>query len=230
MNGDAIRALLWKDYRINRLVLIVGAVLWLGPYGVSVVYYDPAAAPTPWALLLSIATYASLVLTLLTAALLGGSIVATERMDRSAEFLAYLPPSRRTVVLAKALFAVSPLLLIWTVDLFLLHLATRSDALPAKEYASGLSALAGATVVVFGVSWLAASVSDSPAIAAGAGLGAALLLFLALACAINAHNHHAADDGDVLDIRTWYTALGLILGALSFAGGVVHCVRRRSGG
>ena len=32
MKTHALRALLWKDFRMNRMILVFGAILWVTPY------------------------------------------------------------------------------------------------------------------------------------------------------------------------------------------------------
>ena len=94
-------ALLWKDYRLNRLVLFIGVLLLVGPILIAVGsnYYSRwrTGSICAWPDLLVHTEITSLAFSLLTIGLLGGNAVAGERMDRSTEFLAYLPPTRRAL-------------------------------------------------------------------------------------------------------------------------------------
>ena len=53
-------------------------------------------------------------------ALLGGNSIAGERVDRSAEFLAYLPVSRGRILASKLLVALAAVPLIWLPNLVIL--------------------------------------------------------------------------------------------------------------
>ena len=83
--------LLWREYRLNRWILITGAVLLLLPYLITlIVLCWPNAISTGANHIvdsLIVAAFYSLGISQLTVALLGGNAIAGERADRSAEFL-----------------------------------------------------------------------------------------------------------------------------------------------
>ncbi len=81
--GHAMKSLLWREYRRNRLLMLSGAVLVALPYLIAFAVNDFYVMAN-W----------SLGLSNMMAALLGGNAIAGETADRSAEFLAYLPVSR----------------------------------------------------------------------------------------------------------------------------------------
>src|SRR5262245_42537586 len=106
--------LLWKDYRLNRGLLILGLFGLAGVYvvGLAIEMSDtwPALpAPKVWADALS--SYGHMALSVLpfVAALLGGNAIACERADRSAHFLAYLPPTKTRILASKFIVAVCAL-------------------------------------------------------------------------------------------------------------------------
>ena len=82
--------MIWKEYRLNRLILIVGAVLLILPHAIALVLtwrgvgpdVGYAAQRMPKNFL--VAGMYSLVISQLTLALLGGHAIACERADRSA--------------------------------------------------------------------------------------------------------------------------------------------------
>ncbi|HUU85679.1 MAG TPA: hypothetical protein VM243_19445 [Phycisphaerae bacterium] len=226
----AMKALLWKDCRVNGLVLIVGAVLVVGPFliAVPVNFYSErvfGALPRPWPQQLTTIGLASLSFSLLTMVMLGGNAIAGERADRSAEFLAYLPPSRRAIITSKAVLAIGAGLAVWLVNLGVIYvLAPRTARIP-EELAMHLGDVQGDTLVflaalsvyLFGSAWLGSCLVASPAIATGLGFvppfitGCLLLYFLG--------PEHP-------DIDAWYYTLAVTLGVLFFVAGVAYYVRR----
>ena len=115
-------ALLWKDYRLNRGVLLLGIALLLGPYAavsaIALHGHWPSLPPAgEWSALLLMASFLSLGLSQLTLVMLAGNSIASERADRSAEFLAYLPPSRTQILASKLLLAMLAAGVTWTVNL-----------------------------------------------------------------------------------------------------------------
>ncbi len=104
-----LKALFWKDVRMNRLPLVAAWALLLVPYfipGAMLVMNAPiwedGPAESAWAALLGTGSFFSLMCSQASIAMLGGNLIAVERGDRSAEFLAYLPPSRGQILLSKA--------------------------------------------------------------------------------------------------------------------------------
>ena len=94
-----MKSLLWKEFRLCWPILLVGAGLLTAPYlipllgkslGYSVRVDWPGAAVF------------SLALSILTLTLFGGSAIACERADRSAEFLAYQPIPRGKILAQQA--------------------------------------------------------------------------------------------------------------------------------
>ena len=218
-------ALLWKDYRVNRLVLIVGAVLLFGPYLVATVYaLCSERGPGTWAAILSATTDYSLALSLLTIAMLGANAIACERADRSAEFLAYLPPSRAMIIASKSMLAIGGVLVIWGFNLLIIY-----GVIPAfKDHAAlqvvghvPLWGLAVTSMVLFGAGWLASSFLDSPAIGIGVAFAVPVLVagvYLSSAALLGWPASESTQD--------WYCASCLTLGPLCFVAGCVYYVRR----
>jgi hypothetical protein len=186
--------LLWREYHLNRLILVSGAVILLLPYlvvlgiGLWTVVYDRLTdGPSLWfrphrhlpPLLLGAVGY-SLALSQLTIALLAGNAMAGERADRSAEFMAYLPVSRPKRMAAKLILAGCAAAVIWSfssimASLILEELWTELGTRPWDRRASEAAvffatyvAITGATF--FGVAWLVSSFQSSPTFAACAGL------------------------------------------------------------
>jgi ABC-type transport system involved in multi-copper enzyme maturation permease subunit len=229
--------LLWKDYRMNRLVLVMGVTLLLGPYVVTPLgaWYSQTAPPGAfrelrfWAGLLLMSSIPSLVFSELTIALLAANAVACERVDRSAEFLAYLPPSRARVLTSKAILVWSSAALVWGVNLLVIAAAPFLSANGKQEFDANLSSslpeffvtTVATGVLLLGAGWLASCVLDSPPFASGIGIAAPLLLFCSFQI-INylfgwPHPDH---------VQAWYTGSSFLLGLLCFASGTLYYLRR----
>ena len=95
--------LLWKDYRHNRLVVLVGLFLLVLPYVVAfgaacwqMLVCGKVISATDWSDGLYYSSVYSLFVSQLTVALIGGNVIAGERADRATEFfvLAAIHPSK----------------------------------------------------------------------------------------------------------------------------------------
>ena len=216
-----MRALLWKDCRLNRLVLVVGMALLLGPHvvGLGLKVYLPLSKPNmpapAWSTVLFYTGLYSLVLSTLTVALLGGNAIAVERPDRSAEFLAYLPPTRRKVLASKVLLAMIVWAAILGLNLPILFAVTSPRDLAELPRIAGV--LVSLMVLLFGSSWLVSSFLASPANATGLGVAATALI--ALAAAFQAESAQC----DPRYVVMW---TALIMGSASFVAGSICFLRR----
>ena len=189
---------LWREYRLNRLIRIVGAVLLVVPYifalielaAASWVSEPPAiGAPSPPGAVVVFggAAFYSIALSVLTTTFLGGNAIAGERADRSAEYLAYLPLSRLRRLAAKLVFALGTAVSIWGFNILVLLVLYLSLLVTPSEVPSvrpddvlvpaGLFALTG--LVMFSVAWLVSSLQSSPTFAVCSGLIAPWLLIIA---------------------------------------------------
>src|SRR5687768_11798412 len=124
-----LRALVWKDVRINRLPLLITVVLLAAPYGVVAaavmqmpLWYESTRA-SAWAVLLATGCYFSVMCSQAALAMLSGHLIAVERADRSIEFIAYLPPSRLQLLLSKLLILAGAVAVVWAANLALREIA-----------------------------------------------------------------------------------------------------------
>jgi ABC-type transport system involved in multi-copper enzyme maturation permease subunit len=184
-----MRWLLWREYRLNRLIVITGAVILVLPYlaaaGVLIWAPQPFVADAPNAFVaFGRAAACSFICSQLTLGLLGGNAIAGERADRSAEFVAYLPITRSRRLLAKLLLVFISVAVIWLFNLaamsivlsfgpdrFLPHLG---DGVVQAAF----FAVTGLTF--FGVAWFVSSLQSSPTFAVCAGLITPFLLLICL--------------------------------------------------
>jgi ABC-type transport system involved in multi-copper enzyme maturation permease subunit len=118
--------LIWKDYRLNRAIVIMTVVLLIGAHmaAVAVAFYE-SSVPEGSRLLgyLTESSIESLVFLQLMLGVLGGNLIACERANRSAEFLAYLPISRGRILASKILLAIGLFAVIWIPNLAILATA-----------------------------------------------------------------------------------------------------------
>ena len=188
--------LLWREYRLNRLIVIAGAVLMLVPYAFALIALvalswasEPPAigapSPSPAVLVFGGAAFYSIALSVLTLTFLGGNAIAGERADRSAEYLAYLPLSRLRRLAAKLVLALGTAVSIWGFNvlvLLILYLGILLSGAPEPLSVrpdevlvpAGLFALTG--LAMFSVAWLVSSLQSSPTFAVCSGLIAPWLL------------------------------------------------------
>ena len=228
-----MKALLWKDYRTNRPLLVIGVVLLLTPYAVLIgwLWYSvglTAASREEWAQVLLMAAQASLACSQLTLLLLAGTIIAGERRDRSAEFLAYLPPSRPAILTSKALLSALTMAMIWGLTLAIVGLVVPAlDAAAVggthrTELLEFLAIMATSGAALFGAAWLGSSMLESPTYSTAIGLLAVMLLpFLLNACRMVSG---WPDDGAsfVAALRLLYVGCGIA----GFTAGWTYYVRR----
>lgn len=226
-----MNALLWKDYRVVRQVLIVGFCLLVAPYlaAVTWIWYDAGlttAGAIRWAAALAIAAMASLICSHMTFVLLAGYVIAGERRDRSAEFLAYLPPSRTAILTSKALISSAVVIVVWGVYLLFADVVIPSFSPNAAEqvesFARLRSFLLPAGAAMFGMAWLGSSMLESPTYSAAIGVAAVMVVPIGLnSC--HALTGLPAHGGDFMD---WLRGLYYALGTGGFVAGWMYYVRR----
>jgi ABC-type transport system involved in multi-copper enzyme maturation permease subunit len=224
---STLKALFWKDYRVNRLILIVGVVLLTAPHLIAWIYVWRAQPPreyVQWTLLAASAY--SIVLSQLTLTLLGGHAIAAERVDRSAEFLGYLPPSRAMIITSKALLAFVTALVIWGVNLVVFCLAAPWEELPnlgrdAPTMFEVPRYVAATGACMFGIAWLGSSCLPSPTFAIFGGLVSPLVVNLSLMSCSTGLGWPA-----MADVGHWYLVICPTLGCLCFVSGTWYFLRR----
>lgn len=221
MKTTIFRSLLWKDTRLNLSVLLLGLVAWVGPYAMIASYrlaterQIGAEVDRPWSVDMAGGAGLSLGFTIMTGLLLGASAFATERSDRSAEFLALLPATRGQIVGSKLLVALVPLAIIWAVNLAVIYAVDRTTDF--RE----LLPIAGVLLTFFGVSWFGSSFLDRPLTALGLPLFL-LFAFILGGAALNQFVPRA----DARRVIEWEYALFVLLGAAGFVAGTWIALRR----
>jgi ABC-type transport system involved in multi-copper enzyme maturation permease subunit len=234
--------LVWKDYRVNRPVFITALVLLIVPHVLAaiLVWYGGGLREhrahlhlgPPGVIPLSLAqqcfmmsSVCSLALLQLVFALLGGNSIAGERIDRSAEFLAYLPVSRGRILASKLLVALAAVPLVWLPNLAVLTIVGAfNEPVPvdATGPLGGLISLAVIGLTFFCVAWFLSCVLESPTFSACAGLIAPLLVAMGMGWATHLLRLTFGENA----ILFWYWGLCLAISASGFWAGTFHYLRR----
>ena len=227
--------LLWREYRLNRLILITGAVILLLPYIITlIVLCWPRTTETrvsyiAGAIAFAAAALYSLGLSQLTLALLGGNAIAGERADRSAEFIGYLPLPRTRLLRSKLSLAFSATALIWGPNLLVLWILVSlfpelllgshfSDTIPYT-----LSYIAITGLVFFGVSWLISSFQSSPTFAVAGGLITPVIVAMGLWIAVWTFDE---TDTSAEEVSNLYMLICVFLAVMSFSAGTLFYLNR----
>lgn len=227
-----IRALVWKDLRLNRLPLLIGAALLLMPYiivGTAVTHmplWEEATRASAWAVLLATGCHFSVMCSQASLALLSGHVIAAERGDRSAEFLAYLPPSRSQVLLSKASVLLGAAAIVWSLNLGALFIADSlaGDTDPTRMLTGGLtplSRLAAIGMLAAGAGWCASSMLENSGPAVAFALVAPIVAF-----GFFQLTQYLANWPDELLFSTVYFAACWPIGVGLFGVGTAYFLRR----
>ena len=183
--------LLWREIRLNRLILIVGSIMVIMPYFVALaVVLWPKTTPMRFDDFLEIfgvASIYSLVVAQLIVALMGGNAMAGERADRSAEFMAYLPVRRIDRLTCKLIVAGLMAALIWGFNLLMLYVVVRLGAGQnwgpgTSEMSMALRLIAVTGLTFYCVGWLISSFQSSTTFAVGGALVTPLLPLHGTSC------------------------------------------------
>ena len=220
-----MRMLLSKDIRLNRMVLLIGAAMVFLPYGIAAAfalneaYASSAPIHRSWPNLLLAANHFCLMFWPVVAALLGGNAFACERADRSAEFLAYLPPSRRQIATSKLSVVLIATLVFWGLNLLLFWLGRSHIGDDTFQYldlseAAPKSSFAAIGVLTFGVGWLVSSVAKNTGPAAVIGLASPAVLFGLMQGTTWLFGWPNNDH-----FGRWFVGCGLSIGLLASVGG-----------
>ncbi len=227
-----LTALVRKDLRLCRLPLIAGLLLLLVPFGISALIisgmpqWQEASRASAWAMLLGTGSYFSVMCSQATVAMLSGNLIAAERADRSAEFLAYLPPSRWQIMGSKLAVLFGCVLAIWAVNLGVGLWATwlAGDAETARAITTGLASrgrLAAIGIASLGGGWWASARLETTGPPVALAFASPLLVLAVLQLAQYMWGWPAPADFGLM-----YTAGCVLFGGAAFLAGCIHFLRR----
>jgi ABC-type transport system involved in multi-copper enzyme maturation permease subunit len=222
-----MRWLVWKELGQNRPIMIAGGILLIVPHLVALtgtlLFGEPSMPRMPDAFVLS-AAY-SILLSQLTLALLGGNAIASERADRSAEFLFYLPLSRTRIFTGKMTLAITVALLIWSVNLLILHLTFpyiwRSEVGGAVVIRRMLLGAVLTGSVMYSVGWLLSTRWETPTFPICGGLAAPFVVLLGILAATWAWEYPFHEVA-----WPWYQRVCPGVAVVSFLAGTWYYLRR----
>lgn len=187
-------ALLQKEWRLNRAVVIGCLVTTVMPYAISVgnVWINPGSYSNvearTYLQAVQLAAWACLGITVIFAAAFGGLTFAGERRERTAEFMAMLPVSRGAIVVSKLVVPLACLAALLAIHLLVLVLCGvwaarigisanrdgREDLLP------GVILVGGYAAAFFAIAWSLSVFLRSAAIAAAIAIGVGVGLFFGM--------------------------------------------------
>jgi ABC-type transport system involved in multi-copper enzyme maturation permease subunit len=160
--------LMWKDFRNQSGILVLGLFFLAGPYGLYWFYdRDPNT--------LAVSVMLSLIASQITVIVMGATIIGLERQNHGLDFLLGQPIPKSKILLSKSLVCLIVAVVIWGTSL--LVTAVFVDAEP-QIVLNGImqgTAITGSTL--FAVAWLFSIFCRGFAIPVGAGLTVTALLF-----------------------------------------------------
>ena len=163
--------LMWKDFRNQAGVLLLGLFFLAGPYGMYVFNPEPNA--------LASSVILSQIASLMTFTVLGATIIGQERQNRGMDFLLGMPISKSRILMSKSLICLLVAAIIWGSALLITEVFV--DTEPQQVVRLLLSRTAAIGVSLFGMTWLFSVLFRGFAIPIGAALVVdAILLLLAL--------------------------------------------------
>ncbi|NLX12504.1 MAG: ABC transporter permease subunit [Phycisphaerales bacterium] len=224
--------LLWKEYRQNLRFLIGAGIIVLIPYILAFLYglsyyllYSHTAHTNRWFYDLLMAPSAiSLILSIVITGFVAANMFAGERVDRSAEFVAYLPIKRRTALVSKFIYAAGVSLIACMINyaVFTFTLLMLEPASSRREVdLASIVCYAVSAILIFGVSWLVSAIQKSPVIAGIAGLATVTCIAFTMRFIIEPLPGIGASQSREARIFWWYFGLSLGIGLLSFIAGCI---------
>ena len=215
--------LIWKEYRQNRLIVITAMILSVVPYALAAFLIWRAWPRAGGDQRFVIVPVYSLALLQLTLALSGGTAIAGERADRSAEFLGYLPVSRGRILSGKLLATLILAAVIWVPNLCVLWLLDLLVSLYQFHWLwPTLATIAITGLTFFCVAWLCSTMLESPTFAVCVGLfvpGFASMVAMGIARYLELSPFDP-------QIPVMYNTICLAMTVPSFALGTVYYLRR----
>jgi len=215
--------LIWKEYRMNRLILGAGVVLLLLPHAIALL--NEMHRLERWPGYFEVSSMFSLMVTQIVLAMLGGNAIAGERSDRSAEFAAYLPFSRLQHLASKLLFAPLAVVAIWGVNLPIVHLVQETGRQHGDAFAVACVMIAVTSLTFFCVSWFFSSWVRSSLLAIVTGLIAPMAIIWTIGGVVWWLDIRLPVHEEEI-VMSWYAGLCIGLSLAGFIAGTWHYLRR----
>jgi ABC-type transport system involved in multi-copper enzyme maturation permease subunit len=225
-----MRWLLWREYRLNRLILAFAALLLLLPYviallatGIAVITGESTREFFGEAIAFSYS------LSWLTVFLLAGNAIAGERADRSAEFIAYLPLQRWRMLASKLLLSLIAFAVILGFNTLMTVILVGPVDVTNRQFWT-IVFYFSLGLLSYGSSWLASSLQSSVVFAITTGF---VTTFLVSFCAMGIHVWTLEESLEPVDINEyflkpmvmWNAAISLPVAIVCFGAGTWHYLR-----
>jgi ABC-type transport system involved in multi-copper enzyme maturation permease subunit len=164
-----MRSLLWKDYRLARPLLVfavsvLGIIYLLGAAMEIKSSWPRLPEAKSWGGMLVAYGTVALYLSGCITGLLGGHAIACERADRTAHFLAYLPPTKTRILASKLIVAGVAIAILWAWLLVSVRVMAPRLTGESTDFNSTMFSATGGLqmcALTFGVGWLASAVCES---------------------------------------------------------------------
>jgi ABC-type transport system involved in multi-copper enzyme maturation permease subunit len=208
-----LKMLLWKDYRLSRLCIGAGIIFTVMPYLFFFIPYIQWDFNHAW--------LTSAFVSQLTMALVAGNIIACERVDRSATFLAYQGASRKMVVASKLIICTMTFISICSIT-FVLSFWLKILPREIDDFLMIQSFCASIGICYFGCCWLLSAMLTSavPSIVLG------FLMPVIIGLILNV-THEYLHWPDNKSYTYWYIGVASALGLISLAAGTWCFLRRK---
>ena len=211
--------LLWREYRRNQWILATGAAGLFLPCLIAVMFSAEHTVKFIGVFMLSS------VFSEMTVALLAGNALAGERADRSAEFVAYLPWRRISTFACKLVLPALTAAIGFVVYVWCAH---QLPDIATQGQMADLRIFFVVILVIYGVGWLASSLSSSVAYASCIGFIAPYLIFFCQSL-IYSIRGVSLDIGNKDDHETFllaYAMIGVPVAIVCFSIGTWNYFRR----
>ena len=230
--------LIWKEYRVNRLIIFIGLGLLLVPHAIALII--TLRHPDQMKECFGASMGSSFFVTQIVFALLGGNAIAGERSDRSVEFLACLPFSRWKNLLSKLVFAPLAVVAICGVNfIVLLHVSGERSNIEQfsmhdiittfemhPESLIDLAVFIVTPLTFFCVSWLFSSFMSSVVLSAATGLFTPVVVIWGV-IGVGWWMNIDLDTNDAnIYVASWYSGICAVLSLASFIAGTWYYLRR----
>lgn len=228
-----MKSLLWKDFRLNRLIVIMAVALAILPYPwMATLTFGREwrlwQSLSMWRSVLQNAGMMSLGVSILSGTLFAGNALACERAARSSEFLAYLPPPRWRILLSKTVIATGVLAVLAVANIIVVTMLTPMlaegsvDSHYLRETMTGqVLIFSSIAILFFGFAWLGSALLESPAIATCLGIAGGLVVVTALITVRNSLDWPPAHM-----VEIWFRAICMGTGAAAFVAGCLAYLYR----
>lgn len=224
-------ALFRKDLRVYCPAVIGGAVVTVAPYLVLfvAVMIDPIGNGKLDAVLAAVNS--GIGLAALISAALGGMSFAVERRDRTAEFLAMLPITRRRIAMSKLCVGFTCVAAMLAVHVAMLAIATRFLGAMGSYFAwdnfeRQVLTSVGLVLFAFGVAWLASARLESAVISTCLAIGCAIVGSIVAMTALTEWSGRQYIGLNQWFVQGWYSLLTGGTGILAILVGRILYIRR----